>query len=64
MVLAGPPLYGGCMGSIIELINNILKVIPIVNKWFSKTPAKKTEERKEDTRDEIEDFKKSGRPKW
>jgi F0F1-type ATP synthase membrane subunit b/b' len=52
------------MQAILEIIKQILAAIPILNRWFTKTTSEKIEKREEKVRDDIEEFKKTGRPKW
>lgn len=50
--------------AILAILAGILKVIPIVNKWFTESTAEKVREEKEEFRDDVDHFKKTGRPKW
>jgi hypothetical protein len=52
------------MQTFLEILKQILAAIPILNRWFTKTPAEKIEKREEEVREEIEEFKKTGRPSW
>jgi hypothetical protein len=50
------------VATIFEFLMGLIKAIPIFNKWFTKTPEQKVEEKKSDLRDEIDQFKETGRP--
>lgn len=54
------------MLAILELLKGLVSIIPFVEKLFSlfrKTPSQKIDEKLQDARDEIDYFKKEGRPK-
>lgn len=54
------------MLAILELIKSLISIIPFVDKLFSlfrKTPSQKIDEGLEDARSEIDEFKRTGRPK-
>jgi hypothetical protein len=51
------------MAAILEAILALLKAIPYFDKWFSKSPAEKVADAKDKSREEIDEFKKTGRPK-
>jgi hypothetical protein len=52
----------GWVTAIGSLIMAVLKALPILDKWFSKSVTQKVEEKQAELRDEIDDFKKTGRP--
>jgi hypothetical protein len=52
------------VAQILLILKALFEAIPILNKWFSKTPTQKVDEGKEDVRKELEEFKETGRPKW
>lgn len=53
---------------IIEILDGILnQLIPLIRslmKKFTKTPIEKEKEIEHDNRNELDEAKKSGRPKW
>ena len=49
---------------ILEIIRDFIKSLPILNRWFTKTPSEKIDDKQQDAHKTHEDFKKSGRPKW
>lgn len=49
---------------ILALLTAIFQAIPIIGKWLSKPATQKVEDKQEDVKDEIDHFKKTGRPKW
>lgn len=52
------------IATIIELLKEFLVVIPIINKWFTKTTESKIEDVDKGVSQEQDNFKKTGRPKW
>jgi len=53
------------MATILGVLKAILEALPIISKLvraFQKTPQEKTEKNIEDQRQEIDEFKKTGRP--
>ena len=52
----------GWVQGIAAAIMAILKALPILDRWFTKTPTEKIESELEKLRRELEESKKSGRP--
>lgn len=52
----------GWVSGIASAIMAIIKALPILDRWFSKTPTEKIESELEKLRREIEESKKTGRP--
>lgn len=53
------------MGTILGILKAILEALPFIDRLiraFTKTPQEKTEKSVEDLREEIDDFKRTGRP--
>jgi hypothetical protein len=54
------------MLGILELIKALVSIIPFVDKLFSlfrKTPSEKIDEKLQDVRADMDQFKRTGRPK-
>lgn len=49
-------------GTILEGIVALLKSIPILDRWFTKTTAEKEQDAIEKRRKEREEFERTGRP--
>ncbi len=48
----------------LAILTGILEVIPIVNKWFTKTTSETVNEEREDVREDLDKFREDGRPTW
>lgn len=49
---------------ILGILEALLKALPIINKWISKSAAEREEDARKEVRDAIEHARKKGRPKW
>lgn len=52
------------IAGIVALLADLLKALPILNKWFTKTPVEKQDDAKEEIREESKNFEETGRPDW
>lgn len=52
------------LGAILEAIVGLIKAIPILDKWFTKTPTEKLEDIKKAIDEEEQAVKGGERPKW
>lgn len=52
----------GWVTSLLEILNGIVKSIPILDRWFTKTPSEKLEDSKEEVREGTDEFVRTGRP--
>lgn len=50
--------------AIVAAITSFFKSIPILDRWFTKTASEKIADKKKDAREDIDNYKKTGRPKW
>lgn len=52
----------GWVSGIASALMAIIKALPIIDRWITKTPTEKIESELEKLRRELEESKKSGRP--
>jgi|LakMenEpi03Aug12_release.lakeMendotaPanAssembly.Ray.scaffolds.fasta_scaffold825337_2 hypothetical protein len=52
----------GWISGIASALMAIIKALPILDRWFTKTPTQKIESELEKLRKDLEEAKKSGRP--
>jgi hypothetical protein len=50
------------LATILGLIQGFLQAIPILNRWFTKPTESKVEDAAVKARNELDEFKKTGRP--
>jgi hypothetical protein len=50
------------LAAIFEFLVGLVKAVPYIDKWFSKTPTEKVEEGREDVRKETDHMRDTGRP--
>ena len=48
---------------LIEAVLAVVKVIPILDRWFTRPTTPKVDSARADVREEIDHFKETGRPK-
>lgn len=48
----------------LEAILALLKSLPILDRWFTKTATEKIEDAKEDIAKAVDKMKDEGRPQW
>ncbi len=51
------------LATILEIITGILKAIPIISKWFTKSPTQKVEDLHKDIDEQIDKSKKIRNPR-
>lgn len=49
---------------ILEVIAKVFGSIPYFNKWFSKSKSEKVGKKLDDSREKVDEFKKTNRPDW
>jgi hypothetical protein len=52
------------MAEFIAFIKSLLAAIPILDRWFTKTPTQKIEDGYKQAQDDADHLKETGRPKW
>lgn len=52
------------LSKIVEIAAGLLPILKSLLGFFIKTPQEKVDGRKQDARETMEEFKKTGRPKW
>lgn len=50
------------MNQFFEALLALLKSIPILNRWFTKTPSESQDDQEQETHEDMEKFKQTGRP--
>jgi len=50
------------VAAILEIISGILKAIPVIGKWLEPNIEKNVQKKRKTAREEMDDFKSSGRP--
>jgi hypothetical protein len=52
------------MQEILAALLALLKSLPILDRWLTKTPSEKIEDAKEDIAGALDKMKENGRPRW
>jgi hypothetical protein len=52
----------GWLTALLGILSELVKAIPILDRWFTKTPSEKGQDSKDDVRKDVDDFKGDGRP--